>query len=244
MQNISSAVMQQRAEPHDSLDYFPTPPWVTRAICERIRDLYSPDISHLTAWEPACGEHHMVRPLREYFGAVIASDIAPYDGGHEVSDFLFQRERRADWIITNPPFLLAERFVRHALERADIGVAMLTRTAFLEGGGRFDGSGPRGDGVGLFKPNPPADIFQFVERVPMLKGRLDRNASTATSYCWILWRARSTASSTRFHWLAPCRRRLERDADYGDSGAPAAEPHFSNFFGAPQTLASGGDCLG
>lgn len=30
-QNRSSAVMQQRAEPHNSLDDFPTPPWATKA---------------------------------------------------------------------------------------------------------------------------------------------------------------------------------------------------------------------
>ena len=34
MQNTSSSVMQQRSEPQDSLDDFPTPPWATRALCE------------------------------------------------------------------------------------------------------------------------------------------------------------------------------------------------------------------
>ena len=31
-QNVSTAVMQRRIEPHDSLDFFPTPPWATRAL--------------------------------------------------------------------------------------------------------------------------------------------------------------------------------------------------------------------
>src|SRR3546814_6501707 len=31
-QNTSHAVMAQRVEAHDSLDYFPTPPWATRAL--------------------------------------------------------------------------------------------------------------------------------------------------------------------------------------------------------------------
>ena len=35
-QNRSSAVMAQRKEPPDSLDFFPTPPWATRALCERL----------------------------------------------------------------------------------------------------------------------------------------------------------------------------------------------------------------
>jgi len=38
MQNTSHAVMAQRVEPHDSLDFFPTPPWATRALCEWIAD--------------------------------------------------------------------------------------------------------------------------------------------------------------------------------------------------------------
>lgn len=32
--NRSTAVMQRRVEPLDSLDDFPTPPWATRALCE------------------------------------------------------------------------------------------------------------------------------------------------------------------------------------------------------------------
>ena len=36
-QNRSSAVMQQRSEPHDSLDDFPTPPWATRALCQHLQ---------------------------------------------------------------------------------------------------------------------------------------------------------------------------------------------------------------
>ena len=57
------------------------------------------------------------------------------------------------------------------------------------------------------------DILQFVERVPMFKGRLDRKGSSATAYCWLVWQAASLGG-TRLHWLAPCRKRLERDSDY------------------------------
>ena len=32
-QNTSHAVMSQRSEPLGSLDFFPTPPWATRALC-------------------------------------------------------------------------------------------------------------------------------------------------------------------------------------------------------------------
>jgi hypothetical protein len=48
---------------------------------------------------------------------------------------------------------------------------MLTRTVFIESVGRYDR---------LFSVNQPSHFAQFTERVPMVKGRLDRRASTAT----------------------------------------------------------------
>jgi hypothetical protein len=77
----------------------------------------------------------------------------------------------------------------------------------------------------------------------MLKGRLERDASTATSYCWLVWRARSSALSTRFHWIAPCRKRLERDADYRAT-PPAMEQDFQFFFDATAKANTSGGSLG
>ena len=143
------------------------------------------------------------------FGAVAASDIRDYGfPGTLIDDFLLPRPATdADWIVTNPPFRLGEQFISLAIERADVGVAMLVRTAFLESADRH---------AKLFGVRPPTDILQFVERVPMFKGRLDRHGSTATAYCWLVWRRSQrgyglSPSSTLFHWLAPCRKRLERD---------------------------------
>ena len=202
-QNTSSAVMQQRKEPADSLDYFPTPPWATRALCEQLggRDR----LCDLVAWEPACGDGHMARPLAEYFGSVTASDVHPYGHG-QVLDFLFPVPApvAADWIITNPPFRLAAEFVHRAVGIARQGLAMLVRTAFLEGIERH---------ASLFSVHRPWAVMQFVERVPMVKGRLDKSSSTATSYCWIVWRT-DVCCPTQMLWIPPCRKRLERDQDY------------------------------
>lgn len=203
-QNRSHAVMAQRHEPHDSLDFFPTPPWATRALCGEVLAPMVGNLRALTAREPACGEGHMARPLAEYFGQVQSSDVHPYGFG-AVEDFLMPVPvwPRPDWIITNPPFRLGQQFVRRALEVATDGVAMLVRTAFLESQERHEG---------LFLPCPPAVVAQFVERVPMVKGRLDAKASTATAYAWVVWRRGDT--DTRFRWIPPCRKRLERAGDY------------------------------
>ena len=215
-QNTSSAVMAQRVEAHDSLDHFPTPPWATRALCEWLIAQSEPIRASLV-WEPACAEGCMARPLSEYFAEVSASDVRDYGYG-VVRDFLMAdwvAERiPADWIITNPPFRLGQQFIETALKRASRGVAMLVRTAFLESAERH---------AKLFALTPPSEILQFVERVPMFKGRLDRHGSTATAYCWLVWRKNlhgaPLSRSTAFHWLAPCRKRLERDADYPGAGA-------------------------
>ncbi len=219
-QNRSSAVMAQRIEPGDSLDYFPTPPWATRALCERL-EKKSP--LHLqSVWEPACGEGHMARPLAEYFDRVHATDVHDYGwtGQARICDFLIDWDHGRDeagdpydWIITNPPFRLAEDFIRMALSYARIGCAVLVRTAFLEGQGRYND---------LFSTLPPWRILQFTERVGMFKGRLDPMASTATSYCWMVWLTIGD-TVTEFEWIAPCRKRLELTADYPPVN-PVAEP--------------------
>ncbi len=202
-QNTSHAVMAQRVEPADSLDFFPTPPWATRALCERVKR-YS-HIHRHSCWEPACGDGAMVRPLEEYFASVRASDAYDYGRGYEVSDFLFPLSHfSSDWIITNPPFRLGCDFALKAMERARIGVAMLVRTAFLESIGRYER---------LFSKHPPT-VLQFSERVPMFKGRLDAKGSTATAYCWLVWTRPYGDVLRRIDWIPPCRRALERPGDY------------------------------
>jgi hypothetical protein len=67
-------------------------------------------------------------------------------------------------VITNPPFRLAEQFVLRAMRVARRGVAILARTVFLESVGRYKS---------IYTKTPPTKFAQFVERVPMVKGRLD-----------------------------------------------------------------------
>lgn len=198
--NRSSAVMQQRVEPHDSLDDFPTPPWATRALCERLGDL-----SGLICREPAANRGHMVRPLLEYFSAVAASDVHDYGAGFPVVDYLFGADPATmDWTITNPPFRLATQFIQRAIRTSRKGVAVIVRSAFLEGQARH---------AELFSVHRPRLVLQFCERVVMHKGRLAPEGSTATAYAWIVF-GPVPAPFTEFDWIAPCRARLEHPGDY------------------------------
>jgi hypothetical protein len=203
MQNKSHAVMAQRSEAKDSLDDFPTPPWATRALLEHV--VQGRELSELTCLEPACGVGHMAKVLNEYFGEVQASDVHDYGYG-PVRDYLKHpyEINSCDWVITNPPFRLAEDFVLKSIRLARKGVAILARTVFLESVGRHER---------IFSRNPPTTFAQFTERVPMVKGRLDKKASTATGYCWLVWE-RKHVSDSRLVWIPPCRKSLEQDGDY------------------------------
>ena len=177
-----SAVMAHRVSAPDDLDYFPTPPWAARAGGELIRAI---DPKARTCWEPACGGGHMVHGLSDYFDELVATDI--HDHGCQrldgIRDFLARQDEPVtdlnsfDWIVTNPPFVLGEAFVRAAWDRAARGVAMLLRLQFLEGGARYR----------LFTDVPLYAVAPFAERVPMVKGRWDPAASSATAYAWFIW---------------------------------------------------------
>lgn len=212
-------MQQRRTVAPDALDYFPTPPCATRALCEFLEGL-DHNLEQMTAWEPACGEDHMAEPLREYFASVRSSDVHRYRSEHEVLDFtvLGRMEPPVDFVITNPPFRLAEEFVDTALQVARVGVAMLVRSAFLEGQERHET---------FFSSNRPDFVLQFAERVVMLEGRLvrsgevdpfaqeqGRKASNATAYVWLVWFKDSNRLDTRLRWIPPCRHRLERPGDY------------------------------
>ena len=224
----SASVMARRREPPDSLDFFCTPPWSTRALFHHVlmpRMLWSPNDQ---AWEPACGEGHMSAVLEEFFATVIASDVFDYSGGERerwpagwwrVLDFLDEREEApvVDWVVTNPPFKVANQFAWRSIALARKGVAFLVRTAWLEGADRY---------ARLFEPHPPAIIAQFAERVPMVRGRWDPEASTATSYAWVVW-LRGPQRPTEFMWIPPGQRdALTRPDDVRQFCAPAEVPLF------------------
>jgi len=208
------AIAHQRVEPADSLDFFPTPPWATRALFEHV-------LAHLerkghckfqTAWEPACGEGHMAEVLAEYFKFIDASDIKDYGKGYLTCDFLNCRDHHSDWIITNPPFNKPIDFVLKAIELAGTGVAMFMRSQWaVEGIERYEK---------IFRDRPPTLHAYFVERVPLHKGRWEPDGDTMTAYCWLVW-IKGAEPRAPFYIPPGCREALTKPEDIERFGKSA-----------------------
>lgn len=188
----SSAVMARRRKKDDNeglteeervwkrFDLYGTPPWASRAGAELALQLFP---GAQVVREPAAGALSMAGPFAEYFPAVLATDVKAHVPGVEVRDFfddaLWPEEPDCDLIATNPPFVVADDFLRTALRRARLGVAFLVRTVWVESEDRYT----------LFTgDNPCTQIAFFSERVPMQLGPWDpASKSTATSYSWMFW---------------------------------------------------------
>lgn len=197
---------ERRYEPADSLDYFPTPPWATRALFKYVlfKQYNDTPLSEMSALEPACGAGHTAEVLKKHFRAVIASDIADYGYPCIKADYL-EHPFSTHWMITNPPFNRAEEFVLKGLQESTVGVALFARLAFLETKGRFNN---------IYSHSPPSKVAVFSERVPLVKGKLDPSASSSAAYCWLVWELEHQSNTTELLWIPPCRADLEQDSDY------------------------------
>lgn len=100
--NIVGAGGKRRA-----LDFYPTPRECTVALMD-----YLKLPKHTRIYDPACGDGAILDALKgEGYENCAGSDI------QEGVDFLLSSAvRNVDWLITNPPFSLAEQFIRHAHE--------------------------------------------------------------------------------------------------------------------------------
>jgi hypothetical protein len=177
-----SCQVQRSRHAERGLDLYSTPPEAIAALL-RVEKLPR------CIWEPAAGRGAIVRVLRDHGHAVIASDVHDYGFPlHFCRDFLAEIGMPAgcDCICTNPPFMLAEKFIAHALELSPL-VIMLLRLAFFEGG-----TGPQAkhklrahilDGI------PPARIHVFRRRLPMLHrdGWEGRKANSGMAFSWWAW---------------------------------------------------------
>lgn len=98
-------------------DFYATPEWCTEAVIPFLFDEPIGLYPTQRIWEPACGDGKMSRVLERYFKSVLSTDLHDRGYGQAGRDFLrcSVLPERFKAIITNPPYDLAEPFIRHAL---------------------------------------------------------------------------------------------------------------------------------
>jgi hypothetical protein len=150
-----------------------------------------------TILEPACGRGAISKVLRRAGHTVLENDIVDYGLGQaSVQDFLNFRPAPAakiDAVVTNPPYRLAQQFIRHALTLCP-RVFMLLRLTFYESERRRDVL----DGAGLIR------VHVFRNRLPMMHrdGWTGNRVSNPTAFAWFVWERGHTGNTKldRISW--------------------------------------------
>lgn len=182
--------MSTNSDNREKDDFYPTPPYAVQALLENIQ------LPH-KIWEPACGDGAISKELEAAGHEVISTDLVDRGYGQANIDFLMEIKCPAQYIITNPPYKLANQFVTkcfdllHAHEEL-FGFAMLLRLAWLEGDERRRT---------IFDVHPPAEVMVFSKRLTMIRGDHDSAwyGSGKIAFAWMLWDREP--GETRLKWL-------------------------------------------
>lgn len=202
-------------------DFYATPPWCVRRLlddCAALREWLPRNGTDEVRWlEPACGDGAIIKAVASWLGARqgplwLANDVrqdaidAVMGTTHpsvtaRCGDFLphaWQTAGRVDAILMNPPFSLAEEFVRACLARTLGPVAVLLRLGWLSSARRQP----------LVRELPP-DVFVLPDR-PSFTG----NGTDSADYCWAVWGPADERHRQRGSWsvlgLTPKAERIVR----------------------------------
>jgi hypothetical protein len=169
---------------HDA--YF-TPP-------EAVRALLHIEAAPAVVVAPCVGDGAIVKILEESGRYVEGADIVDYGWpGTVVEDFLTSRPVVAP-VVTNPPYLAAEQFLKKILDDGCPYCALLLRTNFLESVRRKV----------LLDASPPARIWNSSRRLPTMHqfGWTGNKVSSNVFYSWFVWDTSSPTKNQlgRFDW--------------------------------------------
>lgn len=143
-------------------------------------------------WEPAAGLLHISCVLENHGFEVWSTDIEARVMAIEKMDFLEYSGIFDGDIITNPPYIIAEQFVRKSIEVVTPGhkVAMLLRLNFLEGQKRRD----------LFDKYPPIRIYVFSKRIKCPKNGLEIGQHSTMCFAWFVFEKGFQGNPT-IYWI-------------------------------------------
>ena len=178
-QGNARAALSERGD-----DLYETPPDCTRALIASgaIERVMGRPADEIMVWEPCAGRGAIVEPLRAAGFEVCAQDLRAYPGAPPYIatpiDFLMERRALGDIIVTNPPYKLADAFLRHGLHLGRPVIALL-RLAALEGASRSD-----------LIDGHLREVLLGIERPPMMHRhgwQGDKIATSGVPFAWFVF---------------------------------------------------------
>lgn len=154
-----------------AMDFYPTPPEVAQALVDFL-ELESGTV----VWEPAAGEGDLANVLRKNGLKVIETDI------QTGTDFITAEKKKCDWIITNPPFSIADKFIARCIEH-QVPFALLLKSQYWHAKTRYK----------LFMEQIPAVILPLTWRPNFgFKSDCYKKASPLMDVMWVVWTPNKT----------------------------------------------------
>lgn len=173
-------------------DFYATDPKATKMALSELEKYY--DTSLWEVWEPAAGMGHISNTLKsEGVNVVKESDLIDRGINATIEDFLTTSDMgNANVIFTNPPYKIAEDFLKHFLEISDDNdlYIFLGRIQFLEGAKRRK----------IFDENPPKYVLVHSKRINCWKDGKEIKESSAMCYAWFVFE-KGYKGDTIVKWL-------------------------------------------
>lgn len=157
-------------------DFYPTPWQATEALCQAER-LHIEGEHFL---EPACGDGAISKHLEEYYGCKVDScDLHDRGYGRGGVDFItakksliMPKRKKPKRCVTNPPFEVAEEFIRRCMGFKLDYTAMLLKATYYHASSR----------AAFFNEFPPSRIYPLAWRVDFTGG-----GANHFEVCWFIW---------------------------------------------------------
>ena len=157
------------AADRSATDFYPTPPEATFALARWMQ------LEGKTVWEPACGAGHMSRALAAHGATVISTELHGQGFGIEGVDYLdASLPDGVQCIVTNPPFRLAEQFIRRSIEHG-LPFAMLLKSQYWHSAKRR----------ALFETHRPSAVLPLTWRPDFHFG--SKGGSPTMECIWTVW---------------------------------------------------------
>lgn len=151
-------------------DFYGTPRQCTVALLEKEQQYLSGN----TILEPCAGKGAISEVCLEYGYDVVSWELVDRGYGETGVDYFTRTETNAKAIVTNPPYKLAEQFIRHSREVLEVPyVAMLLKSQYWHSIRRQT----------LWRDHPPQHIYALTWR-PDFMGM----GSPTMDFSWIVWR--------------------------------------------------------